>query len=284
MLLYSLMLSDVSEKTYEYGMLRALGFKKKHLIGIITVKSISFSIPGLFFGILVALILNIGIRMMIFLHSDNYETYVLTLVSIIIGVAFGLIMPMISNYFPIKSALDKNLRNSLDMTRRNKEEVGIKVEKLEDVGISLNQLMISIILIVVGFSTYYLVPYAMFKQKFTIVFMLLNLVLILVIIGLTFICMLIFEYLERFILWICINTCCRCDKRLHHVIFKNMEAHRPRNSKTSVMFTLTISFLIFSSSSFTLISTLVVKTLEQIIGADLKASNPKKYLNEVPIS
>ena len=278
------MLSDVSEKTYEYGMLRALGFKKKHLISIITIKSISFSIPGLFFGVLVALILNIGIRMMIFLHSDNFETYALTTVAIIIGVAFGLIMPMISNYFPIKSALDKNLRNSLDMARRNKEEVGIKVEKLEDVGISLNQLMISIILIVVGFSTYYLVPYAMFKQKYTIVFMLLNMVLILVIIGLTFICMLVFEYLERFILWICINTCCRCDKRLHHVIFKNMEAHRPRNSKTSVMFTLTISFLIFSSSSFTLISTLVVKTTESIIGADLKASNPKSYLNEVPIS
>lgn len=100
--------------------------------------------------------------------------------------------------------------------------------------------------------------------------MLLNLVLILVIIGLTFICVLLFEYLEAFILWICINTCCRCDKRLHHVIKKNMEAHRPRNGKTSLMFTLCISFLIFSASSFKLTSTLVAKAAESIIGADIK--------------
>ena len=32
MLIYSLMLQDVNSKTYEYGMLRALGFKKFYLI------------------------------------------------------------------------------------------------------------------------------------------------------------------------------------------------------------------------------------------------------------
>ena len=59
--------------------------------------------------------------------------------------------------------MDKNLRNSLDLNRRNKEEIGIKVEKLADMGISINQLIISIVLIVVGFSTYYLVPYTVAK-------------------------------------------------------------------------------------------------------------------------
>ena len=37
MLLYSLMLSDVDGKTYEYGMLRALGFKMTHLMSMITM-------------------------------------------------------------------------------------------------------------------------------------------------------------------------------------------------------------------------------------------------------
>jgi len=138
MLLYSLMLSDVDGKTYEYGMLRALGFKKNHLIRAIIMKSLTFSIPGLFFGIIVAFIINIALRMVIFMHSDNSMSYGLTTVSIVIGASFGLIMPMISNYFPIQSALGKNLRNSLDLNRRSKEEVGIKVEKLEDVGISIN--------------------------------------------------------------------------------------------------------------------------------------------------
>ena len=101
MLLYSLMLADVDGKTYEYGMLRALGFKKEHLIRVIVMKSLSFSIPGLFFGILIAFILNIALRMVIFMQSDNYSSYELTAISIVIGVVFGLVMPMISNYFPI---------------------------------------------------------------------------------------------------------------------------------------------------------------------------------------
>ena len=138
MLLYSLMLSDVDAKTYEYGMLRALGFKKSHLTGVIFLKSLSFSIPGLIFGVLVAFVLNIGLRMMIFIQSDNYSFYELTVASILLGLAFGLIMPLVSNYFPTKAAMGKNLRNSLDLNRRNKDELGIKVEKLEDMGISVN--------------------------------------------------------------------------------------------------------------------------------------------------
>ena len=101
MLLYSLMLSDVDGKTYEYGMLRALGFKKNHLTRVILMKSLAFSIPGLCFGLLVAWILNLALRMVIFIHAENYESYELTTLSIIIGVVFGLVMPMISNYFPI---------------------------------------------------------------------------------------------------------------------------------------------------------------------------------------
>ena len=215
MLLYSLMLSDVDAKTYEYGMLRALGFTKNHLIGVITLKSFSFSIPGLTFGIMVAFVLNIGLRMLIFIRAENYTDYTLTLVSILIGGIFGLIMPAISNYMPIKQALGKNLRNSLDLNRRNNEEIGLRVEKLEDIGISINQLMVSLILIIVGFSTYYLVPYTIKEKKMTILFLLMNLILVLVILGLAFICMLVFEYIERLMLWISMKTCCRKDRRLY---------------------------------------------------------------------
>ena len=105
MLLYSLMLADVDGKTYEYAMLRALGFKKGHLIRIILMKSIAFSVPGVICGISAALILNIGIRMGIFLEAQNYESYELTVASIVIGVVFGLTMPMISNYFPVQSTM-----------------------------------------------------------------------------------------------------------------------------------------------------------------------------------
>ena len=108
------MLSDVDSKTYEYGMLRALGFKKSYLVAMISMSSLSFSIPGLIFGMFVAVIMNIGIREQIFIYSQNYLGYDLSQSSLIIGIVFGLGMPFLANYMPIKSAMDKNLRTSLD--------------------------------------------------------------------------------------------------------------------------------------------------------------------------
>lgn len=192
MLLYSLMLSDVEGKTYEYGMLRALGFKANHLIGLISLQSFSFAVPGIFIGIFVAFIINVGLREVIFIAADNYESYALTPISIAIGVCFGSIMPPLSNYLPIKSALNKNLRASLDLNRRAKDEVSITVKKLQDVGISTNQLVVSVMMIVGGVGVYYVVPLGIFKEKFTLVFILLNVLLILIIVGMTFICVLLF--------------------------------------------------------------------------------------------
>lgn len=66
LLIYSLMISDVEEKTYEFGMLRALGFNKSSLIYLILVEGVVFAIPGLFLGLLMAYVLNTFIAYYIF--------------------------------------------------------------------------------------------------------------------------------------------------------------------------------------------------------------------------
>lgn len=50
MLIYSLMLQDVTSKTYEYGMLRALGFKKLYQVEVISLKKFQFLDPRSLFG------------------------------------------------------------------------------------------------------------------------------------------------------------------------------------------------------------------------------------------
>lgn len=90
-----------------------------------------------------------------------------------------------------------------------------------------------------------------------------------IIIGLTFMSVLIFEFVEKGFLWMTLNTCCRRDKKLRDVISKNLDGHRRRNSKTSIMFTLAISFLIFAASSFSLLAGLIEGEVVTIFGADL---------------
>lgn len=48
------------------------------------------------------------------------------------------------------------------------------------------------------------------------------------------------------------------DKNLYKVVKKNLEGHQKRNIKTAIMFTISISFLIFAGSSFSLISHMII--------------------------
>ena len=105
MLVISLMLADVDGKTYEYGMLRTLGFMKRHLMGMITVNSFFFSIPGLIIGMLIAFIINLAVREVIFLEAKNTLSYDLTLTAAILGVSAGFFVPLLANYLPIKTAM-----------------------------------------------------------------------------------------------------------------------------------------------------------------------------------
>ena len=60
------MLSDVDEKTFEFGMLRALGFNTRNIMSTIVTSAFTFSIPGLMSGLLVALGLNYGLRTVLY--------------------------------------------------------------------------------------------------------------------------------------------------------------------------------------------------------------------------
>ena len=69
------MISDVEEKTYTYGMLRAMGLKNNSLKGLLTLQAFSFSIPGLIFGLAVAALLNVVFRVFLFKYAENAYTY-----------------------------------------------------------------------------------------------------------------------------------------------------------------------------------------------------------------
>jgi len=49
-LIYSIMLNDVEERTYEFAMLRTLGFKNTSLVVLLIVQALFFSLPATFAG------------------------------------------------------------------------------------------------------------------------------------------------------------------------------------------------------------------------------------------
>ena len=112
-LIYSLMLGNVDERTYEFGMLRSLGFRKKHLISMILIQGIIFAIPGIVLGLVSSYICNIYIGFLLNWYSGLVIPYNMSLGNIIFGTVLGLSIPLVSSYFPIKKCLDDNLRETL---------------------------------------------------------------------------------------------------------------------------------------------------------------------------
>jgi len=154
---------------------------------------------------------------------------------------------------------------------------------MSELGMSSNQMLMSIMLVCIGFGTFYFLPLSFSKGRITLFFMILGLIMVLVVIGLTFLCTLLFAGFEKVLLWLTLHSCCRRDKHLYQVVVKNLEAHSNRNIKTSIMFNMAVSFLIFSASSFELLENILTLEGEQKIGADIYGHAMGTFLDEIPI-
>jgi hypothetical protein len=136
--------------------------------------------------------------------------------------------------------------------------MSVTVMKLEQIGLSMGQVSIGFLLLIIGIVTYYLAPAAFLYRQFELFFMILNFLLVLMIMGLTFVSMIFVPFFEKKVILNLMMCCCKRDRKLKHVISKNLDGHAKRNSKTSLMFAISLSFLIFAASSFTLIGNLLI--------------------------
>ncbi|CAK88800.1 unnamed protein product (macronuclear) [Paramecium tetraurelia] len=251
LLIYSLMIGDIEEKTYEFGMLRALGFKKSWLIVLLMLQALTFAIPGLFLGLVSCYLMNCLISMYVFDMSLLLTTYSIPSSALAFQISLGITMPIISNILPIKKALSKALRDSLDLFHRVVNDILVTVVKLEMMGISTNQTVCSIILIGMGFISYYVIPMNIIFQNIRGAIVVINVIFITMVIGVTVLMNLSEQWLERQVLKI-ILFIKQSDKNLQMIILNNLKGHGSRNFKTTLMYSLGLAFIIFTGAQFTL--------------------------------
>jgi len=80
-------------------------------------------------------------------------------------------------------------------------------------------------------------------------------------------------------------VCLPKARHLESVIVKNMGGHRRRNSKTALMYTVALSFLIFAGTGFNLQSKSIEDNMKSSLGSDIKVILIKDLtgLNEAPM-
>ena len=171
-------------------MMRALGFDKEHVLVFIVLQAFSFAVPGMLLGLILALLLNDGFRESIYYSTHYAGEYGLTGESMLVSVILmGFVVPLISNIGPTREALQKNLRSSLDASRRDggDESVSVAVTNLKDIAMSRRELITGLYLVGFGVTTYYFLPFSILTSDYGLFFTVLNLVMISLLIGIVFI-------------------------------------------------------------------------------------------------
>jgi len=103
--------------------------------------------------------------------------------TIFLGLFLGIFLPLLSNIVPIKQALGNSLRNALDHFRSGNEVLEVKMIRMKNFGLSINQIFLAFALLGCGVLTYIYVPQALISNDFRRFSYLINFLLIVLVLG-----------------------------------------------------------------------------------------------------
>jgi len=279
MVVYALLLGNVEAKTYEYGMLRALGMFHNTLSKMLSLNALAFSIPALFTALIVVSLFNIPVVMIFREQVRLPVSYVMPAWSWGLAISLGLCMPYVANILPVKRALSSRLRDALDMYRTQGGEVTVKMQKLADLGLSPELTAFSVCMVGMGFVTFYLMPLSFTLGRIDLFLLLMNVVLVAMLIGMSLVTQTLQRWAESLTLGLYffaskVLQCNKSDAFLFPIILKNLGAHRTRNQKTSHMLSITAAFLIFAGVMFALQAKLIRYNAAWLLGGDISVTSP----------
>ncbi|CDW88470.1 permease-like protein [Stylonychia lemnae] len=278
----SLIQSDVEERTYEFAMLRTLGYRKDQLMSLLSMQTLFFALPATIMGFIVMAIELVGIKMVIY-DSTRFGIYqYVGAFTVFVGLIMGIVIPLMSNYIPIKQAMSKSLRDSLDVYRKSMDEFTVKMTRLENMGISPLQMGSGLFLTIFGFICYYFIPSSLINLDFEMFYIVILGILTMIVLGVNLISQAFVPWIENFIVTLII-MCKPKEKKLKPIIQKNLKSHRGRNMKTSLMFTMTMSFLMYSNTSFQQGEYMIFSMTSAVIGSDIALFRPSTLTGK-PVS
>lgn len=266
-LIYALLISDIESKSYESGMLRALGIQNYTLAIILLIQSLMFSIPGIIVGLLLSTIVYIPIGGFIQNYTAIQLSKLLSGAAIGMGVGIGLFIPMLALFIPMKRALSKTLRDALDRYHTSTNDLKVTIMKLQNIGISATQAYVSLLLVVFGFLIYYVIPLSFLFLNMALFFHVFVSIIIGLLTGLSILAMVFHTRVQVLVLNLFIWGSDR--RKLKALVRKNLHGHARRNKNTAFLFNICIAFVIFSGSMFQLQKNTIISNVKLTVGSDL---------------
>lgn len=247
-LIYSLLMISVETRTFELGILRMIGTTRRGIILLLLIQAFFYAIPALFIGLLAAQLANIGVSNKIRDLTGADVGAELDGGAIGWALLMGIATPVLSSILPIRSALGMNLQDSLDTKHSKTKAVDIKVERSDaSQGVSVELLAVGVGLALFGGAIYYVFPLALLTYNLSLLMNIFVFLLLGMLLGLVMLALNAEHLLEKAIVIACIWW---ESPAIRSIVIKNLVAHRSRNRKTTIMYALSLGFIIFVNVAY----------------------------------
>lgn len=246
-LIYSLLIINVENRTFEFGVLRMMGITRFGLIMIILIQAFLYAIPAWIIGIVLGELIYIGVASILGNYFQVQMSLIVTWESFLLASALDIIIPVVASILPIWNALSQNLQDSLDTQRSKVQAVKFKVERSSEGDINWTVVIIGLFFTAFGFGVYYAFPLSLLSFNITLLLYMFFGLLLAMILGMVMLALNVENILEHYVTFLIFFW---ENNGIRNLITKNLISHRNRNRKTTIMFSLSLGFVIFISIAF----------------------------------
>jgi ABC-type antimicrobial peptide transport system permease subunit len=249
LLIYSLLMINVETRTFELGVLRMIGTTRPGIVILLLVQAFAYALPSWILGLIAAQLVSFGVTSKIYALTGVPIEAALTWTGILSASAMGILIPVLAAILPIRNALGMNLHDSLDTKHNKTKAVQIDVERAEQGGnVSWTIVVIGFGLAAFGGIIYYVLPLSLLSFNLGLLLNMFMFILGGMLLGLTMLALNLQHMLEHMVVYLFLWW----DKRaIRSLVLKNLTAHRARNQKTTVMYAISLGFIIFISVAYT---------------------------------
>lgn len=240
LLIFSLLQISIETRIFEFGILRIIGSTKGNLIILILTQCITFSIPAFALAYFAHIFVLELIQNLLSSVTETNLKLKQEFGSIVYALIMTNLVPLVAAFYPIKSVFRNSLAYSLNSNVSKTS--GVKIEIFSAVKSEKNSLIIfGFLVFLYGISIYYFLPLSMLSMNWGLLLFILLWILLGMLTGLIILSINLEHIIQKTIVVLFFFWTHTANKIL---ILKNLTAHRIRNRKTAIMYSLSVGFFI----------------------------------------
>lgn len=266
LLVYSLLMINVEQRTFELAVRRMLGTSLRELLGLLVFQALGYGVPSWVLGMIAAQLLVLVIMGALVSATGFNLSVLLSGQAVLLGTLLGLLVPLVGSIGPIRTALGNSIREALDFSRAKTKAVKFSVTRASDAPVPWALLVVGGIASAFGFSIYYLLPLALLSFDLSLFLGIFFWILMGLLLGAVLLALNVESLLESSIAWVTLFW----ERRvIRNLALKNLVAHRIRNRKTAIMYSLALAFIVFINIAAAAQVAISRYRVRQDVGADL---------------